>query len=277
MYNNIFKHLERPTLYKQNDEIFWNDEHISKHMLAAHLNPDFDGASRKLCFIDQSVKWISEIIPFYDYPRLLDIGCGPGLYAERFCKTGYKVTGIDFSKRSIEYAKNSANKQGLDITYVYQDYLKMDYSNVFDLATFIYCDYGALSTENRAIILRKIHHSLKVGGKLVLDVFSMVKYDDFEEMKTWNIHENGGFWSAKKYLSLKAQYKYSDNVTLEQTAVITDSDIKEYCIWNFCFTLETLMREANEAGFHNFTAFSDVTGKVYTENNPTIAVVLEKS
>ncbi|WP_099205169.1 class I SAM-dependent methyltransferase [Scatolibacter rhodanostii] len=276
MYNNIFKHLERPTLYKQNDEIFWNDEHISKHMLAAHLNPDFDGASRKLCFIDQSVKWISEIIPFYDYPRLLDIGCGPGLYAERFCKTGYKVTGIDFSKRSIEYAKNSANKQGLDITYVYQDYLKMDYSNVFDLATFIYCDYGALSTENRAIILRKIYHSLKVGGKLVLDVFSMVKYDDFEEMKTWNIHENGGFWSAKRYLSLKAHYKYSDNVTLEQTAVITDSEIKEYCIWNSCFTLKTLMREANEAGFHKFAAFSDVTGKAYTENSHTIAVVLEK-
>lgn len=276
MYNNIFMHLERPALYQQSEVNFWNDEHISKHMLAAHLNPNFDGASRKLCFIDQSIKWIAENIPFSNHPGLLDIGCGPGLYAERFCKTGYKVTGLDFSKRSIEYAKDSANKQDLDITYIYQDYLKMNYSNMFDLATFIYCDYGALSTENRAIILRKIYQSLKIGGKLVLDVFSMVKYKDFEEMKTWNVHENGGFWSAEKYLSLKAQHKYSGNVTLEQTAVITNSGIREYCIWNCCFTLETLLKEASEAGFQKYEVFSDVTGKPYEENSPTMAVVLEK-
>ncbi len=51
------------------------------------------------------------------YPLLFDIGCGPGIYAEKFARQGYYVTGIDFSKRSIDYAKNSALKQGLDISY----------------------------------------------------------------------------------------------------------------------------------------------------------------
>jgi ubiquinone/menaquinone biosynthesis C-methylase UbiE len=276
MNNNIFMCLERPSLYKQSDVNFWNDEHISKQMLKAHLNPDFEGASRKLNFIEESVKWIQETVPSSRYTKLLDIGCGPGLYAERFSKSGYKVTGIDFSKRSIEYAKISAEKQDLDITYIYQNYLEMDYNDAFDLATFIYCDYGALSTESRAVILRKIYHSLKNGGKLLLDVFSMVKYNGFQELKTWEVHETGGFWSQEKYLSLNGQYKYSDNVTLEQTAVMTEKGIREYCIWNCYFTVESLIKEINEAGFKRFEVFSDVTGKPYVEGSPTIAILLEK-
>ncbi|MEY8352115.1 methyltransferase domain-containing protein [Lachnospiraceae bacterium 54-53] len=276
MYNNIFMYLKRPSLYKQNEVNFWNDEHISMHMLKAHLDPDYEGASRKLSFIEQSVKWIEETAPYFKYSKLLDIGCGPGLYAERFSKAGYKVTGIDFSKRSIEYAKTSADKQDLGIAYVYQNYLEMEYTDEFDLATFIYCDYGALSTENRAVILQKIYHGLKSGGKLLLDVFSMVKYNEFEELQTWEIHEDGGFWSAEKYLSLSGQYKYSDHVTLEQTAVITDNEIREYCIWNCYFTLETLMKEVRDAGFKRFEAFSDVKGNPYVKDSPTIAILLEK-
>lgn len=276
MYNNIFMHLDRPSIYKQSDVNFWDDEHISKHMLAAHLDPDYEGASRKLSFIEQSVNWIQERVPSSRYSNLLDIGCGPGLYGERFSKGGYKVTGIDFSKRSISYAKASAKKQSLDIFYYHQNYLEMDYNDVFDLATFIYCDYGALSTENRGIILRKIFQSLKSGGNLLLDVFSMVKYKEFQELKSWEVHEDGGFWSPEKYLALNGQYKYSDYVTLEQTAVITDKGIKEYCIWNCYFTPETLIKEAHEAGFRKFEVFSDVAGNPYTEDSPTIAILLEK-
>lgn len=54
------------------------------------------------------------------------------------------VTGIDFSGRSIGYARRSAQKAGLDIQYICQDYLTLDIGKLFDLSTMIYCDYGAL-------------------------------------------------------------------------------------------------------------------------------------
>lgn len=69
---------------------------------------------------------------------------GPGLYAERFTAVGYMVTGIDFSGRSIGYARRSAQKAGLDIQYICQDYLTLDIGKLFDLSTMIYCDYGVL-------------------------------------------------------------------------------------------------------------------------------------
>ncbi|MDF2514362.1 MAG: putative methyltransferase, partial [Herbinix sp.] len=70
--------------------------------------------------------------------------------------------------------------------------------------------------------------------------------------------------------------KYPDNVTLEQTAVITNNGIREYCIWNRYYTVDTLVEEIYEAGFKKFEVFSDVTGKSYMKDSPTIAILLEK-
>lgn len=85
--------FKKPPLYTKTEIPFWDDEHISLQMLNAHLNPNYDGASRKLEFIEKSVDWISKILPSEHYPSVLDIGCGPGLYTERYAKKGYRVVG----------------------------------------------------------------------------------------------------------------------------------------------------------------------------------------
>lgn len=86
MYKNLCSILEKPLLYTKTEIPFWDDEHISGEMLKAHLDPDFEGASRKLPFIEKSVRWIGELAPAGDYRRLIDFGCGPGLYGERFAQ-----------------------------------------------------------------------------------------------------------------------------------------------------------------------------------------------
>lgn len=138
MFRQIRDALNKPQIYTQTDVPFWNDEYISKQMLKAHLDPDFEGASRKLSFINRSVDWITHTVPPEAYPRLLDLGCDPGLYAERFARQGYQVTGIDYSNRSIEYARKSALSNGLSIEYHYQNYLNMEFEHAFDFAVMIY-------------------------------------------------------------------------------------------------------------------------------------------
>ncbi|MPW26146.1 methyltransferase domain-containing protein [Alkalibaculum sp. M08DMB] len=276
MFNSISKILGRPPLYTKTEVAFWNDEHISKQMLKAHLDPEFEGASRKLKFIEKSIARIKEIVPPLDYPLIFDIGCGPGIYAEKFSQEGYQVTGIDFSKRSIDYAKKSAIQQGLNITYLYQNYLDMDLNTAFDFSTMIYCDYGALSTSDRQTIMSKVYHHLKPGGKFLFDVFSMAKYNAFQEKQIWEICHNGGFWREDKYLELKGCYKYSDNVTLEQTSIISNGEMLSYYIWDTCFTQETLVKEAKESGFKVCEVFGDVAGSSYQKDSFTIAILLEK-
>lgn len=276
MFKSISKALKKPPLYKKTEVEFWNDEHISKQMLKAHLDPDFEGASRKLEFIEKSAAWIKEMVPSSSYPLLLDVGCGPGIYAEKFTKNGYQVTGVDFSKRSIGYAQNASKKQGLDITYLFQDYLNMNLNKVFDFSTMIYCDYGALSAADRQIVMKTIYQHLRPGGKFLLDVFSMAKYNAFEEKQTWEICHNGGFWSEDEYIALTGCYRYSDHVTLEQISIISDNETNTYYLWDTCFTKEILMKEAKEAGFQVCEVFGDVAGSTYHESNLTIAILLEK-
>lgn len=276
MFNSISRVLEKPPLYTKSEVAFWNDEHISKQMLKAHLDPEFEGASRKLTFIDKSAAWIKEIVPPSNFPLLLDMGCGPGIYAERLATAGYQVTGIDFSKRSIDYAQNSSLEQGLDITYLYQNYLDMDLNKLFDFTIMIYCDYGALSTTDRQIVMQKVFNHLRPGGKFLLDVFSAAKYNQFQEKKTWEICHNGGFWREDKYVALNGCYKYSNNVTLEQISIISSRETATYYLWNSYFTKETLIKEANDAGFKVCKVFGDVTGNPYQEDNFTIAILLEK-
>ncbi|WP_313527494.1 class I SAM-dependent methyltransferase [Anaerotignum sp.] len=276
MFKSISKMLERPPLFTPTETAFWDDDYISKQMLKAHLDPEFEGASRKLTFIEESVSWIKDVVSPVKYPLLLDVGCGPGIYAERFAKIGYQVTGIDFSKRSINYAKSSALKNGLDIAYHYQDYLTMRLNTAFDFATMIYCDYGALSKDDRAILMRNVYHHLKPGGKFLLDVFSVPKYNILKEEQVWETCQNGGFWREEKYIAFSGLYKYPNNVSLEQISILSAKDTATYYLWTSYFTKDDLVNEAKKAGFKAYTVFGDVAGNPYREDNHTISILLEK-
>ena len=110
----------------------------------------------------------------------------------------------------------------------------------------------------------------------MLDVFSMAKYNGFEERQTWEMCPNGGFWREKEYVALNRYCKFTDRVTLDQITVLSEGDMTSYYLWNSYFTKETLMREAEEAGFHLGGIYGDAAGSRYCEDSPTICVILEK-
>ncbi|MCE5189752.1 MAG: class I SAM-dependent methyltransferase [Eubacteriales bacterium] len=275
MFEQLEQYLKYPELFETTENVFWRDEHISKKLLEIHLDPNDDLASRKPEFIGRSATWIQTVIPPKRYRNLLDIGCGPGLYAERFARAGYSVTGIDFSSRSIEYARSVSNERNLAIAYVCEDYLDMTIEGVFDAAVLIYCDYGALSADNRKRVMKNVFSRLRSGGRFLLDVCSRNQYDAFTESQTWEV-QDGGFWSAERYYCLSANRKYRENTTLNQVLVSTREGNRAYYIWNHCFTKEDLISEAEAAGFHALAVFGDIAGTPYTEDSMTIAILLEK-
>ena len=249
------------------------EQHISKGMLDAHLNPDIDAASRKHEFINESLKWISSLCSTKENKNLLDLGCGPGIYAEKFDDDGFTVTGIDFSKRSIEYAKKSAALTGRKIEYIYQNYLDIDYENQFDIITLIYCDFGVLKPSDREILLSKIKRSMKPSGKLILDGFTKNNYSNFIERQKI-FYEEKGYWSLTPYICIERTFRYDEaSLFLEQYIIITETTCKCYNNWNCVFDSETLRNQLERAGFTEIQLYSDVTGKVLSDNSKTICTV----
>ena len=274
MFNEIIKYANKPLIYAPSTKSLWDDEHISKEMLEAHLNPILDAASRNHDFIDSSAKWISEVAPPSQYKHLLDLGCGPGLYTERFNHAGYTVTGMDISKRSIEYAKEQALLGNSNIKYQCQNYLEIDYADQFDLITLIYCDYAALSTTNRLILSEKIYRALKPKGRFIVDVFSpkMKK----SEKRSWYYSDKAGFFSGKPHICMESVYQYDDDTQLEQYIILTDEGADCYNIWNRFFTKESFIDEVESIGFKLFGVFGDAAGKEFSETRETICGVFEK-
>ncbi len=154
----------KPKLYEKTQYNIWDNDYVSKGMLQAHLDESLDSASRNIKFVNKSVNWISELFPPTKYHNLLDLGCGPGIYTERFYNRGYYVTGIDISKRSIMYAKQSAMKNNMNIDYILNSYIEYEFQKTFDLVTLIYCDYGVLSPQERHTLLKKVYHVLSQQG-----------------------------------------------------------------------------------------------------------------
>lgn len=276
MFNELKKYITKPKLYAPSTNNFWDDEHISKDLLEAHLNPRWDAATRKPEFLDKSVNWISKIAPSSQYKFLLDLGCGPGLYAERFNSAGYSVTGVDFSKRSIEYAKEQTLHNKSNIEYHYQNYLTIDYKEQFDVITLIYCDYAVLSIADRLILLRKVYQALRFNGKFIFDAFTPLMRKD--ENHSWQYNEECGFWSEKPHICIESVYQYDDedNTELRQSIVLTEETVNCYNIWDHFFTKEALLSEIQTAGFNTFEFYGDIAGKEFSDTGKTLCGVFTK-
>ena len=266
---SLFSILQPPELWQRSSEKFWDDEHISLGMLNAHLNRDIDSASRNHTFIKDSVNWISSLIS--KGSDLLDLGCGPGLYTKPLAEAGHRVTGMDLSKRSIEYAISVDSKT----EYIYSDYLRLNETNRYDLITLIYCDYAAFTPKERSIVIKNVYAALKPGGRFILDVFSETYFQKKENVRKWSFHETEGFWSNEPYLLLSATYLYDQGtVSVDKYIVIKKNCIKTYLIWDTAFTIEKLKAELLPLTIEG--VYADVAGTPYFPESEIICVVATK-
>ena len=139
-------------LFFRSKNNIWTDEFISEQMLKAHLDYSRDGASRNIYTVRKTIDWINSVSE--DKKKLLDLGCGPGIYANGFDDLHYAVTGIDVSPKSIDYAQEWAHKENRKIKYVCQDYIYVPIHGQFDIAVCIYCDFGAMIPREQALFLK---------------------------------------------------------------------------------------------------------------------------
>lgn len=259
-------------------DMFWDNDHISKMMLMAHLNPNWDAASRKEETIAKTCQWLESTLNLKKGDKILDLGCGPGLYTSKLHEMGYKMTGIDYSKRSLKYAQDQSVLKKQSIKYTYMNYLDLDFDQAFDLVVLIYCDFGVLDYGQRKLLLSKIHGALKPGGRLVFDVWTPQHEELQKSYKNWFVHKDQGFWLDKPHMELVIKkYLQDSQVSLKQHIIIDeDENMNVYNLWEQCYTQDTLTALVGDLGFELESLTGDLTGKIYSKDCDTIAMVVRK-
>jgi SAM-dependent methyltransferase len=256
----------------------WNDEHISKGMLEAHLDPDSDAASQNRNFIDKSVSWMMSRFGISDASTVIDFGCGPGLYTTRFAGTGATVTGVDFSERSIRHARETAEENRLKVDYVLQDYLEFSTDRRFDLVIMIGWDFSVLGPKQRRSLLGTFNNVLAEDGSILLDVDSMVRFHNTKESNTKYRFSTGGFMSSVPHHIFRTTYKYEQqHVLLDKELIVEQNRELELFYWTQCYSLQTLEREFADNGLEIVESYSDMVGTTLKDDSPGIAVVAKKA
>ncbi len=255
----IIKRLtNRPELYEKGSSVMWTDPYISKQLLELHLNPDNDAASRSKNKIEYISNWILEQ---YDKPemKILDLGCGPGLYAELLAQRGHSVTGVDFSENSIQYAIKQAKEKQLDIEYLNSNYLELDFDSQFDLVILIYLDFCVLLPHERDKVLGNVSRALKKGGHFICDVVNGKNIKNKILSKSWEI-KNEGFWKPSPYLALANGYHYPEAKVLAEHHIVIgeDNSADTYIFWSHYYEKDHMASILESKGFTNIKNFENV-------------------
>ncbi len=268
---------EKLAPFTPGEPLFWDDPHISAQMLNAHLDPSNDLASRRPETIDRSVDWLIENLDLKPGNTLLDLGCGPGLYASRFARRGLLVTGVDYSRRSIDFAAAQAQEQDLEIDYRYQNYLDLTDAGQFDAVLLIYGDYCPLSPGQRSRLLKNIRRALKPAGYFALDVTTPIHRRKHGSRNKWYLVKTG-FWKPGPHLVLENGINYPDeSIYLDQAIIIEDAGrISVYRMWFQDFNRDTITLELEAGGFAVQSVWSDLTGTPYAEETEWIGLITRK-
>jgi len=252
MYNNELK------LFQRSGEGLWTDKHISNSMLDAHLDETFDGASRTIQKRTEIINWINNNIK--PQSKIIDLGCGPGLYAYELGKLGHNVLGIDINKASVDYARENKSIKGI-VEYKYCNYLQDTIEGKYNAAMMIYCDFGALIPDEQKILLNKLGNILEDDGIFIFDVFGKEELGKQEEKRNWYISSGGDFWSKEPYFYMEETKIFENENTLGKRHFLVNqmnNEIKEFILWDQYYDEVSIRKLMSENGFETIEVNKDL-------------------
>lgn len=264
-------------------------------MLASHLDPESDRASRRHDQIDRSVQWLVELLGLTPGQRVLDLGCGPSLYATRLARRGIEVLGVDVSSRSLDHLRETAGREGLPVRTVHGSYLDADLAPArrtpapgeppvhHDAAILIFEGYSALSPSQCHLLLGRVHAVLRPGGHFVLDVTAAPAFSQFTDDRREERDLMGSFWSPGPYQGVHETWTYPElRLVLERYTITAcadgaDDDARVFWNWMHCLSPEQVRAELTAAGLEVIGVHGDVTGAAFDPASPVFAVDARKA
>lgn len=203
---DLVNRSRRPVPWSGDEKIPWHEPGFSERMLEEHLAQDHDMASRRAAIIERHVEWIHREVLGGRCGRLLDLGCGPGLYTSRLSKLGHECVGVDYSPASIAYAEERARREKLQCTYVLQDIRAADYGAGYALVMLLFGEFNTFSPADATKILGKAEAALDRDGILLLEphTYDAVRQRG-EATASWYSTRRGLF-SSNPHLCLEESY-----------------------------------------------------------------------
>ncbi len=219
----IYNRAARPYPWQLHDgNLPWDDPAFSARMLREHLDESHGAASRQTAERAKQIEWLWVTLGLQAGSRLLDITCGPGLYALEFARRGCHITGIDFGPAAIAYAQELAAAQGVAdrCTFIQQDVRQMAQDGAgFDAALLLYGQLAVMPKSDAQDVLARAARALRPGGRICLELLNPERVDKKES--NWWFTDDTGLWGDAPFLHLGERFWLADEeVSVERYHIL---------------------------------------------------------
>jgi len=267
-----------PAPWAEGDKIPWNDPEFSRRMLREHLTQAHDAASRRSIIIDEHVEWIHREALHNRSSRVLDLGCGPGLYSSRLAQRGHTCVGIDFSPASIEYARDFAQAQQLACEYQLADVRSVEFGAGYDLAMFVFGESNVFRPKELQHILRKAYAALNDDGHILLEVHTLDVVQRLGHQRaTWYTLEQGLFSDRPHLVLFESFWDEAQSVAIERFYIVDaeTNDVTSHASSMQAYTDDQYRYALQIAGFTDITFYPSLIG-VPDERQPDLFAIVAK-
>ena len=251
----IYRRPERPRPWVGGGNLPWDEPGFSERMLQEHLDESHGAASRVTAERRQQIDWLWQILKLQPGAHLLDVTCGPGLYAVELARRSCRVTGLDFSPAAIDYARHLARSEGVAARcrFIEQDVRQMGEAlddTTFDAALLLYGQLAVFTKTEAQTLMLDIAGRLRPGRRLCVELLDQEKVDKRDG--TWWFTDETGLWGGRPFLHLGERFwDEGARMSLERYYIIhlENGELTEVLLCDQTYSAAEMRGMLIEAGF----------------------------
>ncbi len=272
-----------PRPWIDGEKIPWDEQSFSQRMLVEHLSQAHNAASRRFALIEQHVEWIRQHLLPDRAARILDLGCGPGLYLNRLAHYGHSGVGIDFSPASIVYARAEARRANLPVTYRQEDLRTALFTGAsdsgFDLAMLLFGEFNTFRPADAQMILDKAYSALRAGGRLLLEPSTLAAVQAMGEQPAGWYTADTGLWSNQPHLCLQDSAWDAQQCAAAERFIIIDAatgTIVQHGMTTKAYREDEIGLMFRNSGFMQPVFYPSLLGHAHPDHSDFYAVAAQK-
>ena len=211
--------------------------------------------------------FMQNITNYLELPKnahIADLPCGKGRHSIYLNSLGYRVTGGDLSKNSIEHAKQFENETLHFEVWDMRKSLENKYDAVFNLFT----SFGYFEDDAEDLkVLKGMKSGLKESGVIVLDFLNVQKTkNNLVERETKEIDG----------IIFNIQREIKDGFILKHISFFADGEQHSYTEKVKFLDLKKMQEYFNSAGLSIINTFGDYNLDEFNEENSSRLILIAK-
>ena len=211
----------------------------------AHLAEWFEYLNDDCGYENWSQYFITKL-KAYPMKTGLDVGCGGGWFTRAFQRAGYQMTGLDVSAKMLDFAQQTALKEGVRSEYLLGDITKFKSHKKFDFATAINDCINYVPKTKLDNAFKNVRAALAKGGIFLFDISSEKKFKE-KIANTVSVDDR----DEVTYMSFNKEEE--DGVTMEVTLFSRRKDglyeRLDEVHRQYCYTEEEMLSALQRNGF----------------------------